>query len=127
MMFCEHGLTRETCPYCIQQTRIKPPTQLVHPAPTELPMNLPVVNDFNKHKTQPENELFKVNSPITNIPLTLSRKLNLNQDFFSSNSTIFHKDLQKLQERQGYSKESKEINPNVNIFDLKKKFTKITD
>jgi len=123
-MFCEHGLTKETCPYCMQQSRIKPPTRLVKLAPTELPLDIPMVNDLKKHKESPLNALYKENIPINIKPLQSKRDFSLNLDSNANNPTLFDKRAAELEKLRGYSTTSEDINPNVPLFDLKKKFTK---
>ena len=123
-MFCEHGLTKETCPHCMQQSRIKPPTRLVKLATTELPMDIPMVNDLKNSKESPIKELYKENSPIDIKPLQLRKDFSLNMDFNASNPTLFDKRAAELEKLRGYSTNSEDINPNVPLFDLKKKFTK---
>ena len=122
-MFCEHGLTKETCPYCMQQSRLKPPTRLVKLAPTELPMDIPMVNDL-QNPISPIKELYKENSQINNKPLQLKKNFSLNLDAKENNTTLFDKRLTELEKIRGYSTNSEDINPNVPLFDLKKKFTK---
>ena len=124
MFNCEHGLTKETCPYCMQQSRIKPPTRLVKLAPTELPMDIPMVNDLKNSKESPIKELYKENSPINIRPLQLGKDFSLNMDSNTNNPTLFDKRAAELVKLRGYSMNSEDINPNVPLFDLKKKFTK---
>ena len=81
-MFCEHGLTKETCPYCMQQSRIKPPTRLVKLAPTELPMEIPMVNDLQK-PISPIKELYK-------------EKFDEDFDKMSAADTLYKQRLQNL-------------------------------
>ncbi|QEE15459.1 hypothetical protein DSAG12_01285 [Promethearchaeum syntrophicum] len=122
-MFCEHGLTKETCPYCMQQSRIKPPTRLVKLAPTELPMEVPLIKDL-QNPTSPIKELYKENSPVNIKSRQLEKKFSLNMDSNEYNKTLFDKRMTELEKLRGYSTNSEDITPNVQIFDLKKKFTK---
>ncbi len=123
-MFCEHGLTKETCPYCMQQSRIKPPTRLVKRAPTELPLDIPMINDLQKPKESPIKELYKENLPISIIPLQLKKDFSSNLDSNANQPTLFDKRAVELEKLRGYSINSEDIIPNVPLFDLKKKFTK---
>ncbi len=122
-MFCEHGLTKETCPYCMQQSRIKPPTRLVKLAPKELPLEIPMIDELQK-PISPIKELYKENSPINIKPLQLSKDFSLNIDSNANDPTLFDKRAAELEKLRGHSMNSKDINPNVPLFDLKKKFTK---
>ena len=122
-MFCEHGLTKETCPHCMQQSRIKPPTRLVKLAPTELPLEIPMINDLQK-PISPIKELYKENIPISIQPLQLRKDFSLNLDSNENNPTLFDKRALELEKLRGYSTNSEDIIPNVPLFDLKKKFTK---
>ena len=123
MLSCSHGLTKETCPYCMQQSRIKPPTRLVKLAPTELPMEIPIVNDL-QNPNSPIKELYKENSSIDIKPRQLEKIFSLNMDSNATNPTLFDKRATELEKLRGYSTNSEDINPNVPLFDLKKKFTK---
>jgi len=122
-MFCEHGLTKETCPYCMQQSRIKPPTRLVKLAPKELPIEIPMINDLQK-PIQPIKELYKENSPLNIKPLQLQKDFSLNIDSNANSPTLFDKRAAELEKLRGHSMNSEDINPNVPLFDLKEKFTK---
>jgi len=122
-MFCEHGLTKETCAYCMQQSRIKPPTRLVKLAPTELPMEVPMVNELQK-PLSPIKELYKENNPINIVPLQLRKDISLNMDSNANNNTLFDKRAAELDKLRGYSVNSEDIIPNVPLFDLKRKFIK---
>ena len=122
-MFCEHGLTKETCPHCMQQSRIKPPTRLVKLAPTELPLEIPMINDLQK-PISPIKELYKENNPINIQPLQLRKDFSLNMDSNAGNPTLFDKRAAELEKLRGYSTNSEDIISNVPLFDLKKKFTK---
>ena len=123
MFSCSHGLTKETCPYCMQQSRIKPPTRLVKLAPSELPLEIPLINDLQKPKS-PIKALYKENSPINIKPLQLRKNFSLNMDSNANNPTLFDKRTAELEKLRGYSVSSEDIIPNVPLFDLKKKFTK---
>ena len=122
-MFCEHGLTKETCPYCMQQSRIKPPTRLVKLAPKELPIEIPMIDELQK-PISPIKELYKENSPLNIKPLQLQKDFSLNIDSNANDPTLFDKRAAELEKLRGYSMNSEDINPNVPLFDLKKKFTK---
>jgi len=122
-MFCEHGLTKETCPYCMQQSRIKPPMRLVKRAPTELPLKIPLIDDLQK-PISPIKELYKENNSINIKPLQLRKDFSLNMDSNTNNPTLFDKRAAELDKLRGYSVSSEDIISNVPLFDLKKKFTK---
>ncbi|MHA1719515.1 MAG: hypothetical protein ACTSWX_05970 [Promethearchaeota archaeon] len=123
-MFCEHGLPKETCPYCMQQARIKPPIRLVKLAPTELPLDIPNIDKLKKPNESPITELYKENNSLNSDSLRIKRKFSLNVDSSLENPTLFDKRVKELEKLRGYSTNIEEINPNVPLFDLKKKFTK---
>ncbi|WP_457558056.1 hypothetical protein [Candidatus Harpocratesius sp.] len=126
MNFCIHGLPIENCPHCVKNTGIKPPIQLIHPAPREIPMPVPYKEKYLSRIDLNRNPLFKMKSSINREISPLSRKFSLDISYESINESIFLKRKNKLEEKYKISREAEElINPKSNsLIDLKKKFTR---
>ncbi|MCF2142000.1 MAG: hypothetical protein K9W44_18265 [Candidatus Lokiarchaeota archaeon] len=120
-----HGLPIENCPHCAKNMGIKPPTQLIHPAPREIPMPVPYKEYYLSRIDLNRNPLFTMNPSINREISPLSRKFSLDIPHESINESLFIQRKNKLEEKYKTSREAEElIQPNSNsLIDLKKKFT----
>ena len=124
-MVCPHGLSEVECIHCRMQTGVKPPMQLVHPAPTELPMAIPTRNALEQPKNIQHSDLFSERSTLSNMPIRLTRNFDLHQSSTNTVPSLFQQRMDVLTARHQAEKAKVSINPEVPIVDLKKRFLQV--
>ena len=122
-MICEHGLARENCPHCMQNSNIKPPIQLVKVAPREIPMPRPYAEEFNNNPKSVNTPFFAGNRSLASLPNKPQRHLNLVDHQNSQKSHLFHEKKEKLENKYKLSQKANELENKIDLIDLRKKFT----
>jgi hypothetical protein len=103
---------------------IKPPTQLVKPAPKEIPMPVPRKAQFlNRKSINPDNPLFKSKKFPHGIH-QISREFDLNKKVGQSKFSLFHQKRQEIMSRHDPDSELYEKDVKMDLVDVKEKFTK---
>ncbi len=119
-MFCTHGMIQEECPHC-QMEIMQKPKQLVKLAPKELPMEIPAKEDLLNTKDVQDPKIFENTILSANMPRRLVRSHDLGSNIMGSQPNLFQQRMNFLHEKIG--KQAEEIDPTVELFNLKKKFT----
>ncbi|MHA1775917.1 MAG: hypothetical protein ACTSWC_04030 [Promethearchaeota archaeon] len=123
MNFCIHGYPIENCPHCLKTIGIKPPIQLVKPAPREIPMPISHKEKLlNSNKITP-TPLFKGSTSIMREIKPIPRQFHLESTQIHENESLFLQRKKLLEEKYKIGSESENLFQPEQLIDLKKKFT----
>jgi hypothetical protein len=123
-MVCIHGLPDETCPYCQIATRVKPTPQLVHPKPTDLPIDFPAKSEVVLPKTLTAPDLFQTNMGLNAIPQSLQPGFNVKSSNFEQPPSLLQERLKNIHNRWGTPEDISNLQTEIPIEDVKKRFQK---
>ena len=125
MNFCEHGLYQQNCPVCRRASGIKPPTQLVKPAPRKIPVPIAREKQFlqKKHESLDES-IFKPNQLITPVPDKPNRIYDLRKKLEGTKDTLFDLRKNKLASKYDVDKTLHNNEVKTDIEDIKGSFLK---